>query len=71
MAQWINVLWNNCFVNSLVVTCLCDKTRAVALAQPDFMASRLTDEMLLHLEFFKIIYWPKHWKFISIQKGTV
>ena len=66
-----------------MVTFLCEKTGAVALAQLDIMAGRQAsmlagwqasnqaDEMLLHLEIFKIIYRTKHWKFINIQKRTV
>ena len=30
MAQWINVLWNNSFVNPLQLPFLCEKTGAVA-----------------------------------------
>ena len=59
------------FRKSIVVTFLCKKTGALALEQPGLMAGMLADEMLLHLEIFKIIYWLKHWKFISVQKNTV
>ena len=66
------------FHNSIVVTFCVGKTGATALAQLGFMAGshvgrlsgrlagRLADEMLLHLEIFKIICWMKHWKFIRI-----
>ena len=32
MAQWINVLWNNSFVNPMQLPLLCRNSRAVALA---------------------------------------
>ena len=75
MAQWINILQNNGFVNLLEFTFLCKKTGTVALVQPGLtaggQAGSQADKMLLHLEIFKIIFWMKHWKFIGIQKGTV
>ena len=71
MAQWINVLWNSSFVNPSRLSFLCEKTGAVALAQPGLMASSPADEMLLHLEIFKITYWTKYCKFIVVQKSTV
>ena len=47
------------------------KTSAVVLAQPGLTAGCQADEMLLHLEIFKSIYWTKHWKFSGIQKSNV
>ena len=60
MAQSINILRNNSFVNPLWLPFLCEKTGAVALAQPGLTAGRRADEMLLHLEIFRTIYWTKH-----------
>ena len=57
MVQWINVLWNNSFVNLLWLP-FCD-TGAVALVQLGLTADRLADKMLLHLEIFKIKYWQR------------
>ena len=71
MAQWIHVLRNRSFVNPSWLSFLCEKTEAVALAQPGLTAGSLADEMLLHLEIFKIIYWTKYWKLITVQKSTV
>ena len=71
MAQWINVLWNSSFVNLSRLSFLCEKTGAVVLAQPGLTAGSPADEMLLHLEIFKITYWTKYWKFISVQESTV
>ena len=53
MVQWINVHQNNSFLNLSWLPFVCQKTGDVALAQPGLIAGRLTDEMLLHLEFFK------------------
>ena len=55
MAQWINFLQNNSFVNPPWLLFLC-KTGTVALAQLGLTAGRLADKMLLHLEIFKITY---------------
>ena len=41
MAQWINVLWNNSFVNPTRLPLLCRNSRAVALAEPGLTAGRL------------------------------
>ena len=41
MAHWTNVLWNNSFINATRLPLCCEKTGAVALAQPDVMAGRL------------------------------
>ena len=52
MVQWINVLWNNSFVN-LSWLPFCD-TGAIVLVQLGLTAGRLADKMLLHLKIFKI-----------------
>ena len=38
MAQWINILWNNSFVNPKRLPLLCRKFRAIALVEPGLMA---------------------------------
>ena len=48
------------FINPSRLPFLCEKTGAIALAQLGLTAGRQADEMLLHLEIFKIIYWTKH-----------
>ena len=68
MVQWINILRNSSFVNPSRLSFLRKKTGAVALVQPGLTAGSQADEMLLHLENFKIIYWTKYWKFIAVQK---
>ena len=34
MAQWINILWNNSFVNPTQLPLLCEKTGALAIVEP-------------------------------------
>ena len=41
MAQWINVLQNNSFVNPTQLPLLCRNSRAVALAEPGLTAGWL------------------------------
>ena len=68
MAQWINVLWNNSFVNPTRLPLLCRNSRAIALAEPGLtvgwlagwrLAGRragwLTDEMRVNFKFLKYI----------------
>ena len=42
MAQWINVLRNNGFVNPMRLLLLCEKTGALALVEPGLTAGRQT-----------------------------
>ena len=42
MAQWINVLRNNGFVNPMRLLLLCEKTGALAIVEPGLMAGRQT-----------------------------
>ena len=59
MAQWINVLWNNSFVNPTRLPLLCRNSRAVALAKPGltagWLAGWLIDEMWVNFKFLKFI----------------
>ena len=59
MAQWINVLQNNSLINLTRLPLLCRNYRAIALAEPGFMAgwlaNWLTDEMQVNLEFLKFL----------------
>ena len=41
MAQWVNQLWNNIFVNLPPLPLLCVISGPLHLAQPGFMAGRL------------------------------
>ena len=40
MAQWINILRNNGFVNSTQLQLLCEKTGALAIVDPGLTAGR-------------------------------
>ena len=40
MAQWINVLWNNSFVNPTRLPLLCEKTGTLAMVEQGLMAGR-------------------------------
>ena len=40
MAQWINVLRNNGFVNPMRLPLLCEKTGALAIVEPGLTAGR-------------------------------
>ena len=41
MAQWVNRLWNNIFINLLPSPLLCEISKALHLAQPGLTAGRL------------------------------
>ena len=55
MAQWINVFWNNSFVNPTGLALLCRNSRAVALVEPGltagWQAGWLIDEMQVNFKF--------------------
>ena len=55
MAQWINVLRNNSFVNPMQLSLLCRNSRAIALAEPGLTAGWLADEMQVNFKFLKFI----------------
>ena len=40
MAQWVNVLRKNGFVNPTQLPLLCEKTRALAIVEPSLTAGR-------------------------------
>ena len=40
MAQWINILWNNGFINPTQLPLLCEKTGVLAIVEPGLTASR-------------------------------
>ena len=40
MVLWINILWNNNFVNPMGLLLLHEKTGALAMAEPGLMAGR-------------------------------
>ena len=58
MAQWLNRLWNNIFVNMPPLPLSYEIFGSLHLAQPGLMAGRLADrqadEIQINLEIFKI-----------------
>ena len=54
MAQWINRLWNDIFVNTLPLPLLCEISGALHLAQPGLTAGRVADEIQVNFEIFKV-----------------
>ena len=54
MAQWVNHLRNNIFVNLPPLPLLCEISGALHLAQPGLTAGRLADEIQVNFEIFKI-----------------
>ena len=53
MAQWVNRLWNNIFVNPPPLPLLCEISGALHLAQSGLTAGRLADEIQVNFEVFK------------------
>ena len=54
MAQWVNHLRNNIFINPLPLPLLCEISRALHLAQLGLTAGWLADEIQADFEIFKI-----------------
>ena len=58
MAQWVNRLWNNIFVNPPPLPLSCEISGALHLAQPGLtagrQAGRQADEIQVNFENFKI-----------------
>ena len=58
MAQWVNCLWNNIFVNPPPLPLLCEISGALHLAQPGltagWQAGRLADEIQVNFKIFKV-----------------
>ena len=54
MAQWVNRLWNNIFVNPPPLPLSCEISGVLHLAQLGLTAGRLADEIQVNFENFKI-----------------
>ena len=54
MAQWVNRLRNNIFVNPPPLPLSCEISGALHLAQPGLTAGWLVDEIQVDFEIFKI-----------------
>ena len=66
MAQWVNRLRNNIFVNPLPLPLSCQISGTLHLAQPGLTAGRLADEIQVNFEIFKIGYRLKYSSFCFI-----
>ena len=60
MAQWVNRLRNNIFVNLPPLPLLCEVSGALHLAQLGLTAGRQADEIQVNFENFKTNCTPKH-----------
>ena len=54
MAQWVNRLWNNIFVNPPPLPLLCEISGALHLAQPGLMAGWQADKIQVNIKIFKV-----------------
>ena len=54
MAQWVNRLRNNIFVNPPPLPLLCEISGALHLAQPGLTAGWLADEIQVNFEISKL-----------------
>ena len=74
MAQWVNRLRNNIFVNAPPLPLLCEISGALHLAQPGltagWLAGRLADEIQVNFEIFKVGCRSKYSTCHFINQGT-
>ena len=54
MAQWVNRLRNNIFINPPPLPLLCEFSGPLHLAQPGLTAGWLADEIQVNFEIFKV-----------------
>ena len=54
MAQWVNRLWNNIFVNPMTLPLSCEISGALHLVQLGLTAGRQADEIQVNFKNFKI-----------------
>ena len=70
MAQWVNRLRNNIFVNPPPLPLLCEISGAPHLAQPGLTAVRLADEIQVNFEIFKVGCRSKYSTCGFVDQGT-
>ena len=56
MVQWMNLYQNNSFVNQTRLPLLCEKSGAILLVLVGLTAVWQSNEILVDLEIFKILY---------------
>ena len=66
MAQWINRLWNNVFVNPPPLPLSCEISGALHLAEPGLTAGWLADKIQVNFEILKISCRLKYLSFCFI-----
>ena len=66
MAQWVNRLWNNIFVNLPPLPLSCEISEALHLAQLGLTAGRQADEIQVNFEIFKIACMLKYSSFCFV-----
>ena len=60
MAQWVNRLRNNIFVNPPPLPLLCKISGALHLAQPGLTAGRQADEIQVNFKIFEVVCRSKY-----------
>ena len=74
MAQWVNRLRNNIFVNPLPLPLLCEISGALHLMQPGLTAGRLAvrpaDKIQVNFEIFKVGCRSKYLTCRFVNQGT-
>ena len=79
MAQWVNRLRNNIFVNPPPLPLLCEISRPVHLTQPGLMAADrqagrlagwLADKIQVNFKIFKVVCRSKYSTCASFNQGT-
>ena len=74
MAQWVNRLQNNIFVNLLPLPLLCEISGALHLAQPGLTAGhpsvRLADKIQVNFKIFKVGCRSKYSTCCFVNQGT-
>ena len=53
MAQWMNLHWNNSFVNRMELASLCEKSGAILLVLVGLTTGKQSDEILVDENFLK------------------
>ena len=71
MAQWVNRLQNNIFVNAPPLPLLCEISGALHLAQPGLTAGRPADEIQVNFEISKLAVGRNIRLVTSFNQGTV
>ena len=70
MAQWVNCLRNNIFVNPPPLPLLCEISGALHLAQPGLTAGRQADEIQVNFKISKLAVGRNIQLVASFNQGT-